>query len=138
MTKTAKTNHISVSVLVSEKNAYKYLSDPRNFPEWASGLCKSISHISGDTWLVDSPMGNVKVRFSEENEFGVLDHFVELENGQIVYNPMRIISNLEGSEIIFTLAQLPGMTDEKFLEDSNWVRKDLGELKKLLETKFGQ
>ncbi len=136
MATTVKTKHISVTVSISSENVYTYLSDPKNFPEWASGLCKSISPIEGNEWLIDSPMGLVKVRFSEKNSFGVLDHYVTLSPDNTVYNPMRVLANAEGSEVVFTLFQVPGMSDEKFQEDSEWVLKDLNKLKELMEKKF--
>ena len=38
-----------------------------------------------------------------------------------------------GSEVIFTLFRLPGMTDEAFARDAEWVERDLRALKALLE-----
>ncbi|TGL47482.1 SRPBCC family protein [Leptospira wolffii] len=136
MKRTLKAKHIGVTISAAFSSAYKYLSDPGNFPEWASGLCKSITRLSGNEWMVDSPMGKVKVKFTESNPFGIIDHYVELEPGKIVYNPMRILENEEGCEIVFTLFQTMGMSEEKFKEDEAWVRKDLEELKNLLEKKF--
>jgi hypothetical protein len=39
----------------------------------------------------------------------------------------------QGSELIFTLFHGPDMSDEKFAEDAEWVKRDLNVLKKLLE-----
>jgi hypothetical protein len=78
-------------------------------------------------------MGRIKIRFAEQNKFGVLDHEVVLESGVKIDNPMRVIANGEGSEIFFTLIRQPDMTDEKFAEDARWVEKDLKILKALLE-----
>ncbi len=46
---------------------------------------------------------------------------------------MRVVANGAGSEIIFTLFRLPGISDEKFAADAEWVRRDLNTLKALLE-----
>ena len=78
-------------------------------------------------------MGQVKVKFADENQFGIVDHEIVLESGIKVYNPMRVIANGEGSEIFFTLIRQPDMSDEKFAQDATWVEKDLGILKGLLE-----
>jgi hypothetical protein len=48
-------------------------------------------------------MGTVKVRFSEKNRFGVLDHEVTLGSGIKFHNPMRIFPNGDGSEVTMTL-----------------------------------
>jgi hypothetical protein len=46
---------------------------------------------------------------------------------------MRVVSNGEGSEVIFTLFRTPGMTDEILERDIRWVTGDLATLKDLLE-----
>jgi hypothetical protein len=74
------------------------------------------------------------VKFSEQNSFGVLDHYVIPKPGIEIYIPMRVIVNGSGSEVILTLFCLPGMPEEKFKEDIEWVKRDLAVLKKLLET----
>ncbi|TGL93086.1 SRPBCC family protein [Leptospira barantonii] len=133
-----ETKHISVSVRVACKTAYRFLSEPTNFPEWASGLCKSIRPGSKGEWIIEAPQGTLKAIFTPENEYGILDHTVILPNGTKIANPLRILHNGEGSEIIFSLFKVADMTSEKFEEDAAWVKKDLGELKILLESKFGE
>jgi len=46
---------------------------------------------------------------------------------------MRVVSNGSGSEVIFTLFQLAGMSDEKCAEDIGWVEQDLRTLKGIME-----
>jgi hypothetical protein len=71
--------------------------------------------------------------FSERNEFGILDHWVNLKPGMQVDIPMRVIPNGIGSELIFTLFRLPDMSDEQFSADAEWVMRDLTSLKNMLE-----
>ncbi len=105
---------------------------PRISPRWASGLARSLAKVDGE-WIADSPAGPVKVRFTERNPFGVLDHHVAVRPGLDVYIPMRVIANGTGSEVTFTLFRLPGMTDEAFARDAESVERDLRALKALLE-----
>ena len=84
--------------------------------------------------IVETPEGPMAIRFADRNAFGVLDHYVRLPSGQEVLNPMRIIPNGTGSEVLFTLFQLPGMSDDRFAEDAGLVERDLKTLKKLLES----
>jgi hypothetical protein len=51
----------------------------------------------------------------------------------VVYVPLRIVENEEGSEVMLTLFRQPQMSDERFAEDQVWVRKDLARLKVLAE-----
>ena len=124
--------HISVSINRPPNDVYAFVSNPENLPKWATGLGGSIKHVHGE-WIADAPMGQVKVKFADENQFGIVDHEIVLESGIKVYNPMRVIANGEGSEVFFTLIRQPDMSDEKFAHDAQWVEKDLGILKGLLE-----
>ena len=124
--------HISVSINRSPNEVYAFVSNPENLPKWATGLGGSIKNIHGE-WIADAPMGQVKVKFADENQFGIVDHEVVFESGIKVYNPMRVIANGEGSEVFFTLIRQPEMSDEKFAQDAQWVEKDLGILKGFLE-----
>jgi hypothetical protein len=74
-------------------------------------------------------MGRVKVKFAEKNKFGVLDHDVTLPSGVKVYNPVRVLPNNDGSELVFTLYRRPDVFDQEFAEDGKSVERDLAKLK---------
>jgi len=78
-------------------------------------------------------MGRVTFTFAAHNDFGVLDHDVTLPSGETVYNPMRVISDGDGCEVVFTLRQRPGMTDDDFQRDADSVAHDLATLRSLVE-----
>lgn len=78
-------------------------------------------------------MGKVRIRFARRNDLGVLDHDVTLETGETFHNPMRVVANGEGSEVVFTVYRRPGMGDEAFAADEKAVAEDLRTLKRLLE-----
>jgi hypothetical protein len=46
---------------------------------------------------------------------------------------MRTVANGTGTEVLFTLFRVQGMSDEKFAADAQWVTRDLNALKALLE-----
>ena len=124
--------HISVSINRSAVQVYEFASNPENLPNWAAGLSDSIKKINED-WVAEAPMGRVKVKFAEKNKFGVLDHDVTLPSGVKVYNPMRVLPNNDGSELVFTLYRRPDVSDQEFADDAKSVEKDLAKLKTLLE-----
>lgn len=125
--------HISVSIDRSTADVYKFTADPRNLPKWAEGLSQSIVTKAGDEWIADSPMGKVRVKFVEDNPFGVIDHDVTLPSGEVNHNPLRVAKNGDGSEVTFTLYRLPRMSDADFSRDAELVAKDLKKLKSILE-----
>ena len=124
--------HLSVSIARPPSVVYVFASNPANAPAWASGLAGAIKHV-GSEWVAESPMGQVKIRFAAQNTFGVLDHDVTLPSGVTIHNPMRVMANGEGSEVVFSLFRRPGVSDAKFSEDATWVMKDLEMLKWAME-----
>jgi hypothetical protein len=123
---------ISVSIGCDPREAYAYLSDPRNLPAWAPGLCTAIER-AGEDWVATTPHGPVSVRFVEQNALGVLDHYVRAEPEAEALNPMRVVPNGSGCELTFTLFQRPGMNDEQFAADAGLVEADLHRARAILE-----
>ena len=126
---------ISVEIKAPVTTVYACVRNPDELPLWASGICKSIE-VRNDIWFVDTgtALGTVQMAFCADNEFGVLDHSVTLPDGTMVLNPMRVIANGEGSELLFTVFQTNGMSDEQFVRDVQAVTRDLKTIKTLLET----
>ncbi|MBX6374836.1 MAG: SRPBCC family protein [Acetobacteraceae bacterium] len=125
--------HLSTGISRPFAEVYAFLAEPENFPKWASGLGHSFRHLDGMEWLAETPMGPMRVRFSERNPYGVLDHTLLPEDGEPMHNPMRVVANGDGSEVVFTLFRRPGMSDADFARDADWVLRDLQALKALLE-----
>jgi hypothetical protein len=123
---------ISVSIACGPGKAYAYLCDPRNLPAWAPGLCTAIER-AGEDWIATTPQGPVSVRFVEQNALGVLDHYVRAEPEAEALNPMRVVPNGEGCELMFTLFQRPGMNDEELAADAALVEADLDRARTILE-----
>lgn len=125
--------HISQSIHCQPDEVYAYIANPENLPHWAAGLSQSeMKHVNGE-WLADSPMGQVKVNFEPVNSYGIADHAVTLPSGEVVNNPLRVIPNGKGSEVVFTLYQRTGMSTADFENDAAHVAADLKTLKALLE-----
>jgi hypothetical protein len=125
--------NISVSINNAAKDVYQFASDPENFPRWVQ-FVKSIAR-QGDSWIAETDLGTIKIKFTPHNEFGIIDNQVKLANGNTIYNPMRAIANNKGCEFIFTLFWQPGQSETEFNEDANAVTKDLHKLKEIMEAK---
>jgi hypothetical protein len=124
--------HLAVSIDRPAAEVYAYARDPANLPAWAAGLAGGITQVDGE-WVADSPLGRVVVRFVEVNPFGVLDHDVMLPDGTTVTNPLRVLPDGAGCEVVFTLRRAPGMTDADLAADAAAVTADLGTLKRVTE-----
>ncbi|MBY8881461.1 SRPBCC family protein [Actinacidiphila acidipaludis] len=129
---TTTSRHISAWIARPAAEVYEFARRPSNLPSWAAGLGTSVEEVDG-RWVADSPMGHVVVSFAPPNDFGVLDHDVTLPSGETVSNPMRVVPDDGGSEVVFTLRRRPGMSDDDFARDAAAVAADLATLKALLE-----
>ncbi|MDP9144150.1 MAG: SRPBCC family protein [Actinomycetota bacterium] len=133
MVTTHEARNISISIERDWREVYEFAHLPENFPRWASGLASSLRQ-DGEDWVTDRTEGEVRVRFTPRNDFGVLDHFIMFATGVQIYIPLRVVANGTGSEVIFTLFLLQGMTDEIVERDTALISKDLGVLRRLLES----
>ncbi|MGH2373928.1 MAG: SRPBCC family protein [bacterium] len=132
MTGVLRAKTLSVSIACPPGRVYGFVSNPENLPKWGTAFCRSVRKSKGE-WIVETPDGPVRITFVAKNTFGVLDHSVTLAPGLEIVNPMRVVRNGSGSEVVFTLFQLPTMSEEKFAEDAGLVERDLRTLKSVLE-----
>lgn len=125
--------NVSVSIRRSPQDVYAFASNGENLPRWASGIGTRVRNVNGE-WLAEGPLGHIRLRFVRANDLGVLDHDVILPSGTTVHNSMRVVPNGTGSTVVFTVLRSPGVSRTKFVEDAQWVERDLMTLKSLLET----
>lgn len=125
---------ITSSINCPATGVYKFASNPANLPQCVRSFCLSVRNIA-DEWQMETPTGWVGIRFVPGNEFRVLNHVVQLPDGQSVLNPIRVVANGAGCEIMFTLFQLRGMDDHQFARDAEMVQADLQSLKAVLESR---
>jgi hypothetical protein len=130
--KLPKTKIISVSIQAPADRVYAFVLDGGNMPKWMTSFMRSVKK-EGDKWIANTSAGQMEFRFVSRNEFGVLDHRVKLPSGVEVLNPMRVVPNGNGCEIMLTLFQLPDVTDEAFAADAANVERDLRTLKEVME-----
>jgi hypothetical protein len=110
------------------REVYEAIWKPEQFPKWASGLSKASLQQDGDGWKAQGPAGPVRIRFTDHNDFGVMDHYVETGDGSVVYIPLRVIANGAGAEVALTLFRQKGMSDAQYAADAQTVQSDLAAL----------
>lgn len=123
---------LTVSVACDPHHVAAFIANPANLPRWAAGLGGAVRETPSG-WVVDTAQGEAGIRFAPPNEFGVVDHEVQVSPNHSVFVPMRVVANGTGSEVIFTLFRQPGMDAARFAADQDMVRADLQRLKAVLE-----
>ncbi|MCP3027005.1 hypothetical protein [Halobacillus sp. A5] len=123
---------ISVTINRPMEEVYRFVHQPMNLPAWAKSFCLSVAK-KDEEWLVETEDGPAKIRFVDDNSYGVLDHYVAMGEGAEILNPMRVIHNGPGCEVLFTLFRLPEMSEDHFMLDAAMVSNDLQMLKETME-----
>lgn len=127
-----KSKTISLSIDAAPSRVYEFVSNPRNLPAWAP-FFQSVENVEGK-WIIRTEQGIAELAFAQPNVFGVLDHTIAFDSGPRFHNPMRVVPNGSGSELMFTLFQQQETTDEQFQEDADQVLADLDSLRRRLES----
>ena len=130
-----KSRTISIPIYRPYDEVYDFLAEPLNFPSWASNLGSDFIQTGANEWATTTRNGRVILRFSPRNTFGILDHQVFLEGKTAHTTPMRLIENDEGCEVIYTQFQRPGMSEDAFASEIEWVTSDFEALRSLLESR---
>lgn len=130
-----KSETITVRIDRPAAEVYEFLREPRNLPSWTSMPGPSFEHLSGNDWATEAATGRIIYRYADRNPYFVLDHAVFAEGTEPFTTPMRIVSIGEGSEVLYTLIQRPGMTDAELASEREWVKADFLTLKTLMEAR---
>ena len=128
---------LTVSIAVPATTVYAFMADPLQLPQWARGLGAAPSPLADGAWRIETPAGPMRVDFASTNDLGVVDHVVSaIDGGQpSVDIPLRVVPNgAAGSEVMLTLFQQSGMTDDQYAADAVLVQADLERLKLVLES----
>ena len=94
-----RSHTFSIPIAASYDAVYRYLAEPRNFPQWAAIEGRSFAALGNGDWAGETPFGFRHFRFTPVNAFGVLDHAI-FEPGQpMLFMPMRVVPNGTGTEL---------------------------------------
>lgn len=124
---------VGVVIEADAQAVYDYASNPAMLPQWARGLAESSLEEIDGRWFADSPLGRIEIAFAPRNDFGVLDHAVTLPDGSVTLNPMRVVPNGDGAEVMFIVRRRPGMSYDDWDRDCGAVADDLEALRILFE-----
>ena len=133
MTDLQPSSTLSVSIDNDPDVVFRYVTDPRNLPHWATGFALSVAAPGAGEpeWTVQTSDGPVRLRFADDNPYRVADHWVRSPAGEVM-NPMRVLGNGSGAEVLFTLFRAAGVSDADHERDRSLVTADLARLAAVL------
>lgn len=122
----------TVTIETSPKKVFNFLERPENMPKWAVKFCQGIRR-DGQKWMIQTPYGEMSVRYMTDAETGVIDFYTSPAPGVEGYVASRVISNGQGAEYVFTFFQSPDLSDEIFAGQVEALKHEFGVLKNLME-----
>lgn len=123
---------LSLAIHRNWVDLYETIWKPEFFPRWASGLSQGPLVQEGNIWKGQGPQGAIKVRFTEHNPFCIMDHWIDGGYSKEIFVPMRIVANQQGSQVLITVFRQPLLSDERYAQELEWVRRDMQALQTLL------
>jgi hypothetical protein len=125
---------VTISIARPYAEVYRFCADPASFRRWNLLPEGVMEHLGGNDYLVDLPQGRRVMTFIPPNAFGVLDYQVRGQDEAVGRTrPLRLIPNEEGADLQMTWFQQPGVSDEQFQSEVEWLRADLLRLKTFIE-----
>jgi uncharacterized protein YndB with AHSA1/START domain len=123
----------SISIAAPPETVLKLLSDARRLPDWAPAFALAVEP-AGEDWLIDSGAGQLRVRLRASLEHGTVD--LLRPNDPSRGARMRVLSNQDGSEFLFTLIFPAGADDKSVAQQMATVEAELRTVRDLCEAKF--
>jgi uncharacterized protein YndB with AHSA1/START domain len=124
----------SISIAAPPETVLELLSDARRLPDWAPAFARAVEP-AGQDWLIDSGAGQLRVRVRVSEEYGTVDLLRPDDPSRGAR--MRVLSNEDGSEFLFTLIFPAGADDNSVAQQMTTVEAELRTVRDLCEAQFG-
>ena len=123
----------SVAIDRPAAEVHAYLSDPRNWPQWAVVNVLSVEPAPEPGWWhMRTPHGPGQLRIRGDVASGLLDH--DFRDPQASWTvPARVLSNGRGAEFMMTFFQPEPLDDQEFDRQAALVDTELATLRAILE-----
>lgn len=139
MTDAAPVRSITRSVTIDRPAAdvHAYLSDARNWPQWAIVNVLAIEAAADPGWWqMTTPRGPGELRIRADASTGLLDH--DFRDPQASWTvPARVVPNGRGAEFLITFFQPPALDDDEFGRQAALVDTELATLRDILQNESG-
>ena len=115
-----------------QERVFRYMSDIRNLPEWATEFARELREDGGEYRVVNN-LGEFVFEIRADAETGVVDMFAGPSHEEMAIFPTRVIALPDGrTSYSFTMFQGPGMPDELFESQHASLRRELANVERIL------
>jgi hypothetical protein len=122
----------SVDLQVTPQNAYAYLHDLLNWPQWAIVNMKQVKPGKDGWYDTVTRFGRGQLKMMGNASLGILDHLWKDEQASWTV-PARVVPNGGGATFLMTFFQPPVLDDAAFDAAAKEVDIELKRLKEILE-----
>ncbi len=130
---TQQTETVVMTIDAPPSRLSEDLANPGSHLEWATEFFAGEAVDQGDgTWSMNVPRmgGPVIFRTDGATELGVIDMYIAPVGAPFGPPlPVRVVPNGDGADVLFTLARIPGQTDEEWDEGIASMQRELLNLK---------
>lgn len=115
---TLETSTLTVTIDAPFERVAADLGDPTTHPEWATEFFAGPTEPAGEgEYVVPVPLmgGRARYRVEADPDRGIFDLYLAPVGGEFGPPiPVRLVRNGGGVDVLWTLARLPGMSDEQW------------------------
>jgi uncharacterized protein YndB with AHSA1/START domain len=122
----------TISIAAPPEIVLELLGDARRLPDWAPAFAIAVEP-AGQDWLIDSGAGQLRVRVRVSLEHGTVDLLRPGDPSRGAR--MRVLSNEEGSELLFTLIFPVAADEASIARQMTTVEAELRAVRDLCEAK---
>lgn len=130
---TAETATLTVTIDAPYERVARDLADPVTHPEWAHEFFSGPTRRGeGDEVVVPVPLmgGDARFRIESDLEHGILDLYLAPLGAELGPPlPVRLVPNLDGVDVLWTLSRPPGLPDEPWRAGCESMQRELESLR---------
>ena len=127
-----RTATVSTVLDAPRDEVFDLMSDIERLPEWATEFARELRR-EGEDYKVVNGLGEFFFEIRADRDTGVIDMFAGPSKGEMAVFPTRAVGLPDGrTAYTFTMFQGPGMPDELFDSQHASLRRELGNIERLL------
>ena len=117
---------------VPRERVFKYMSDIRNLPEWATEFARELREEDGEYRVVNN-LGEFVFEIRADERTGVIDMYAGPSRDQLAVFPTRAVALPDGrTSYSFTMFQARGMPDELFESQHASLKREFENIETIL------
>jgi hypothetical protein len=111
---------------------FGYMAEIEHLPEWATEFARELLR-DGDDYKVRNGLGEFFFTIRADATTGVIDMYAGPTKDELAVFPTRVVPLPDGrSAYSFTMFQAPGMDDELFEAQHASLRREFGNIERIL------